>query len=91
MLGALEEEYGVKPMLYAEKGIYEMYLKDDFADYPRWVRSVYYPVWIDAGEDWLVWQYNDRGELEGYGGEKYIDIDIVNGKYGVDALKMGEK
>jgi len=85
----IEEAYGVKPIIYAQKDYYDKYLKDDFADYPRWVRSVYYPASWDNGDDWLVWQYKDRGELEGYsGGEKYIDLNVLNRKHSLDELKV---
>lgn len=87
-LAVVEEEYGVKPLIYAQKDYYDKYLADDFADYPRWVRNVFYPVWIDAGDDWLVWQYDDRGTLEGYSGEKYIDLNILSPKFGLDALRF---
>ena len=79
MLSALEEQYHVKPMLYVQKDLYEKYLADDFSDYPRWIRDVYVPANWHNGKDWLVWQYNDRGKLNGYsGGEKYIDLDVLN-------------
>ena len=87
-LAAIEEEYGVKPLIYAQKDYYDKYLADDFGDYPRWARNVFYPVFVDAGDNWLIWQYNDRGVLEGYSGEKYIDLNILNDKYGLDALIM---
>lgn len=87
-LAVLEERYGVKPLIYSQKDYYEKYLAEDFADYPRWARNVFYPVWLDFGEDWAVWQYNDRGRLTGYGGEKYIDLNIVNSKFGLESLKI---
>lgn len=87
-LAILEEKYGVKPLIYAAQDYWDKYLKDDFSDYPRWVRNVYYPAYLGAGEDWYVWQYNDRGELDGYAGEKYIDLDVVNSRYGLEVLKM---
>ena len=87
-LAVLEERYGVKPLIYAQRDYYEKYLKDDFGDYPRWARNVFYPVWVDAGDDWAVWQYSDRGQLEGYSGEKYIDLNVVNSKKGLEALKV---
>lgn len=86
-LAVVEEKYGVKPLIYAQKDYYDKYLSEDFSSYPRWVRNVFYPVYVDAGDDWLVWQYSDRGVLEGYSGEKYIDLNIVNKKSGLDALK----
>ena len=87
-LAIVEEHYKVKPLIYARQDYYEKYLAEDFSNYPRWVRNVYWPVYVNAGEDWLVWQYHDRAVLEGYSGEKYIDLNVVNGKFGLDALKM---
>lgn len=90
-LAVLEERYGVKPLIYAQRDYYEKYLKDDFGDYPRWARNVFYPVWVDAGDDWAVWQYSDRGQLEGYSGEKYIDLNVVNSKKGLSSLMITKK
>lgn len=88
-IGVIEEEYGVKPIIYSQKDYYDKYLADDFKDYPRWVRNVIYPIYIDVGDDWTVWQYNDKGKLEGYEGETYIDYNVVNmTKGGLDALKV---
>ncbi len=84
---AIEGQYGVKPLIYAQKDFYDTYLADDFAGYPRWVRSVYFPAAWENGDDWLVWQYKDRGELEGYsGGEKYIDLNVINRKRSLNEL-----
>lgn len=84
-LAVVEEKYKVKPLIYAQKDYYDKYLADDFSSYPRWIRNVYYPVFIDAGDDWAVWQYWDRNVLEGYSGEKYIDMNVVNN---LDTIKM---
>lgn len=86
---AIQQQYGVKPMLYAQWDVYLRYLRSDFGDYPRWVRSVYWPVWLEAGNDWLVWQYSGRGQLQGYsGGESLIDLNVVNRRFGLDALRV---
>ena len=88
-LTELEKEYKVKPMIYAQKDYFDKYLNDDFKDYPRWVRNVFFPIWIENGDDWTVWQYNDHGRLEGYGGEDFIDFNVINNsKGGLDALKI---
>ena len=87
-LAVVEEEYGVKPLIYAQKDYWDKYLADDFGDYPRWARNVFYPVFVDLGDDWVMWQYDDRGEMSGYKGEKYIDLNVLNEKFGIDALKM---
>ena len=32
-----------------------------------------------APDDWYIWQYLNRGTLEGYsGGEKHIDLNVLN-------------
>ena len=88
-IAAIDEAYGVKPMIYAQKDFYDKYLADDFADYPLWVRSVYYPATWGGGDNWILWQYKDRGELEGYsGGEKYIDLDVLNHKRSLDEITV---
>lgn len=87
LMAVLEDEYKVKPMIYAQKDIYDKYLKDDFKDYPLWARNVYFPVYLEFGGDWIIWQYKDRGELEGYwGNEKYIDLDVLNPSKTLDDL-----
>ncbi len=90
-MAVLEDEYKTKPMIYAQKDVYDKYLKDDFSEYPVWVRNVYFPVYLEFGGDWTIWQYKDRGELEGYsGGEKYIDLDVLNPGKNLDNLIVKE-
>ena len=77
-IAVLEKEYGVKPLIYCSGEVYEMYLAESFVGYPRWVRSIYYPVTFEAGSNWAVWQYCDTAELDGYsGGERCIDLNVL--------------
>lgn len=86
-VATLEEKYGVKPLIYSTKDYYEKYLKDDFSEYPRWVRSTLWPVYIEVGDDWTVWQYDDHGKLDGYRGvEELIDLNVV--KTGLESIRM---
>ena len=78
-LELVEEEYGVKPLIYTRSEIYDKYLKGEFDDYKKWISSLYTPLSWNYKDDWYIWQYLNRGELEGYtGGEKYIDLNILN-------------
>ena len=78
-LDALEAQYGVKPMIYTRSDIYDKYLEDSFAEYKMWISSLYTPLKWNYKGDWYIWQYLNRGELEGYsGGEKYIDLNVLN-------------
>ena len=78
-LQALEEQYGVKPMIYTRSDIYEKYLEDFAGEYKLWMSSLYTPLSWNYHGDWYLWQYLNRGVLEGYsGGEQYIDLNILN-------------
>lgn len=62
--------------------IYNEYIKDEFEDYPLWVRSIYCPPAVLFGNKWSFWQYMDTAMLEGYmGDQKYIDVNVFNGTH----------
>lgn len=77
LLEKLEEYYGVKPIIYTTLPVYFRYVKDNFSDYPLWIRNVNFEPDL---MNWKFWQYCDKGELYGYNGEeKYIDLNVYNG------------
>ncbi|MBS6953000.1 MAG: hypothetical protein KH230_07175 [Enterocloster asparagiformis] len=79
LLDGLEAQYGVKPVIYAARDTWKMYIKGRFDEYPLWIRSVVTRPFIGK-ETWTFWQYSNRGRLEGYtGGEKFIDLDVFGG------------
>lgn len=87
-LATIEDTYATRPLIYARDDFYEMYLRDDFGGYPRWVRNVYYPTKLDNKDAWTIWQYNDRGLLDGYNGdEKYIDLDVIESEDGLEGIR----
>ncbi len=89
-LEILENEYGVKPMIYMSPAIYKTYLEGEFDGYPKWISSVFYPPVLDYKGDWVLWQYTDRGKYEGYyGREEYIDLDVLNRKVSLESLIVG--
>ena len=78
-LDVIEKEYGVKPLIYTRTDIYDKYLKGEFDEYKKWMSSLYTPLSWNYKDDWYIWQYLNRGELEGYyGGERYIDLNVLN-------------
>ena len=79
MAKALEEHYGIKPIIYATGKSYDKYIKDsELADYPLWIRNVYFKP-LFAG-DWVFWQYSDDAKLAGYNGEEeHIDMNVFFG------------
>lgn len=87
MLSALEEHYQVKPIIYTTYTVYNQYIKEDFQEYPLWIRNVYYPPDVTLRGTWSFWQYMDTAVLEGYvGTEKYIDMNVFKGTK--DELEM---
>lgn len=80
MLVLLEEQYGVKPIIYTTYQVYHRYIKGEFEEYPLWIRNVYYSPNVDMDREWAFWQYSDTALLEGYNGrEKYIDMNVFSG------------
>lgn len=90
-LERVEKEYGVKPLIYTRPDIYENYLKGEFDEYKKWISSLYQPLnWIYE-DDWYIWQYLNRGELRGYtGGEKYIDLNVLNQEKSLEDLTISQ-
>ncbi len=80
MLTALEEEYQVKPIIYATATTYKLYIEGYFTEYPIWIRNVYYETALENGREWTFWQYKDNALLDGYSGEeKKIDMNVFRG------------
>lgn len=78
-LEMIEEQYGARPMIYTRSDIYDRYLKGEFDGYKKWMSSLYTPIYWNCNDDWYIWQYLNRGELKGYtGGERYIDLNVLN-------------
>ena len=76
MISALEDYYGVRPIIYVTGSAYRRYIKDSGLDCKLWRRNVYFK----ASGDWAFWQYSSVGQLEGYSGEeKYIDLNVFSG------------
>ncbi len=78
LLDALEAFYGVKPLIYATRSAYALYIADHFDEYPLWIRNVYYPPLLDGIHNWTFWQYSDRGRLYGHEGT-HIDLNVYRG------------
>lgn len=80
LLGRLEAAYGQKPILYATRKAYALYIDGAFSEYPIWIRDMYFTPQLPAERQWTFWQYTDKGELDGYEGpERFIDINVFAG------------
>lgn len=80
MLDALEQHYGVKPIIYATEKSYALYLSGEYAQYDIWIRNVWTKPKLSDGREWTFWQFTNREQLQGYEGkEKYIDVNVFCG------------
>jgi len=80
LLNELEEQYHVKPIIYATEETYNLYLSGYYELYDIWIRNVITKPKPLHNQSWTFWQYTDRERLEGYRGEEYyIDMNVFNG------------
>ncbi len=87
-LDLIEQEYHIKPIIYASDEVFRNYLDGYFDEYPRWVTNMYYPAFIRDGSNWLLWQYCDSDELEGFESER-IDLNVLNRANSLADLESG--
>ena len=75
-LKAVEEHYGVKPIIYTGERYYDDFLKEEFNDYLFWIANYnFYREEIDS--DWLFWQFTEKASVPGIKGN--VDVNIYNG------------
>jgi lysozyme len=64
-LDIVENNYDVKPIIYTNIDFYKQNLGEDFDDYPLWVAHYYQPRQPRIKRDWVFWQHNDNGRVNG--------------------------
>lgn len=75
LLIELENYYHKQPILYVRYDTYNAYIKGYFSEYPLWVRDIFkFPTY---NSDWLIWQYSNRGRVNGI--QNYVDINVFKG------------
>jgi lysozyme len=74
---AIEEHYGVKPIIYTNPVFYDKYLKDDFEDYPLWIAHYYEEKPKMQHREWIFWQHTDCAIINGI--DKPVDLNVFNG------------
>ena len=74
------------PMIYVSPAFANAHFTDPaLARYPLWVaeygvRSPKIPkIWKDAGKDWTIWQYSERGDKPSVDGRPW-DLDVFKGE-----------
>ena len=87
-LTGIEKHYETKPILYTNLKLYYKYIAGNITGYPIWIaRYSYSKPHLFLGEDWLFWQYGNRGELRGV--EGFVDFNVFNGtKSDLDSISV---
>ncbi|HMX39200.1 MAG TPA: GH25 family lysozyme [Saprospiraceae bacterium] len=77
-LQMVEEHLGVRPIIYSNQHFYEQYLAGHFDHYPLWIArySEEQPC-LDSGKEWCIWQYSNKGCIEGIPAK--VDVNIFPG------------
>lgn len=74
---ALEDHYGVKPIIYASAKFRRRHLSNAAFDaYPFWVAH-YYVVRPETPKPWVMWQFTDHASVEGISG--HTDFNVFKG------------
>lgn len=77
-LDAVENAYGLRPVIYATYESWKLYIENQFDDYPLWIRDIWNQP--KSSIDWTLWQYTNRGRLKGFSGEEsYVDLNVFKG------------
>jgi lysozyme len=80
LLAKLEEQYGMKPILYATEKSYALYIANAFDEYDIWIRNTVTTPTLSDGRAWTFWQYTNRETLDGYrGAQRFIDMNVFRG------------
>jgi lysozyme len=64
-LDIVEEYYHVTPIIYTNIDFYSQHLGEGFDKYPLWVAHYYQPRQPRIKRDWIFWQHNDNGRVNG--------------------------
>jgi lysozyme len=76
-LNIVETNYNVKPIIYTNIDFYKQNLGEEFDSYPLWVAHYYQPRQPRIKRDWVFWQHNDNGRVNGV--LSPVDFDVFSG------------
>ncbi|WP_333695601.1 glycoside hydrolase family 25 protein [Flavobacterium sp.] len=75
-LTTVEAHYGIKPIIYSGESYYTDFLAKEFKGYPFWIAN--YNFFVESPkENWLFWQFSEKGSVSGIQG--LVDINLFQG------------
>ena len=76
-LDIVENNYHIRPIIYTNIDFYKQNMGDEFDDYPLWVAHYYQPRQPRIKRDWVFWQHNDNGRVNGI--LSPVDFNVYSG------------
>jgi len=76
-LETVQNYYGVTPIIYTNVDFYDQYLGSEFDKYPLWAAHYYEQEQPRIKRDWLFWQHNDQGNVNGITSK--VDFNVFIG------------
>ncbi len=71
----VEKYYGKKVIIYTNYKSYNRYIKDNFVSNYLWIRDIKRTPVIKENDRWIIWQYSNRGLIEGI--EGFTDKNVL--------------
>jgi lysozyme len=76
-LDAVENRYGVKPVIYTNIDFYQRYFQTGFEEYPLWIAHYLQPDKPRIEKDWVFWQHSEKGRVDGI--KAPVDFNVFYG------------
>jgi lysozyme len=77
---AVEQAWGVRPIVYTLPHYADSYLDSKFARYPLWIVDLGLRLWPSTSKGWpkwTFWQHSHRGSIDGIAGD--VDLNVFYG------------
>lgn len=87
----LQEQWHARPLLYTHQKFYNDYLQNSFNEYPLWIARYGFFLFkphpgLDDGRTPAMWQYSNRGRVEGITGR--VDLNTLCGAIKLNDLEL---
>jgi len=92
-LDRVEAAFGKKPIIYSGQYFLQDFLSEAGGGPPAWAKD--YPLWLAQYPNqyvegmqpylpkgwykWTIWQYSEKGKLNGFGNNVSVDLNLFNG------------
>ena len=92
-LDRVEAAFGRKPIIYSGQYFLQDFLSEAGGGPPAWAKD--YPLWLAQYPNqyvegmqpslprgwfkWTIWQYSEKGKVNGFGDNVSVDLDLFNG------------